>query len=33
MSSTWSKGRIAYLAIGVICVAVGLALIIPGLSN
>ncbi len=29
--STWSKGRIVYLVIGVICVGVGLALIIPGL--
>lgn len=29
--STWSKGRIAFLVIGIICVGVGLALIIPGL--
>ncbi len=31
MSSTWSKGRIAFLAIGIVCVIVGLVLIIPAL--
>jgi len=33
MSRSWSKGRIAYLVIGVICVAVGVALILPGLTG
>lgn len=32
MSSLWSKTRIAYLAVGIICVVVGLALIIPALG-
>ena len=31
MSRSWSKGRIAYLVIGVVCVAIGVALILPGL--
>ncbi|MBB5742195.1 hypothetical protein HD600_000692 [Microbacterium ginsengiterrae] len=31
MTPTWSKGRIAFLVLGVICVGVGLALIIPSL--
>ncbi len=33
MSPSWSKGRIAYLVIGVICLAVGVALILPGLGG
>lgn len=33
MSRSWSKGRIAYLVIGVICLAVGVALILPGLGG
>ncbi len=33
MSSTWSKGRIAFLVLGVICVIVGLVLIIPALGS
>lgn len=32
MNRTWSRGRIAFLALGVICVAVGLFLIIPALG-
>ncbi|MDQ0642609.1 hypothetical protein QFZ46_000769 [Microbacterium murale] len=32
MSRPWSKGRIAFLVLGVICVAVGLFLIIPALG-
>lgn len=32
MTRTWSKGRIAFLVLGVICVAVGLFLIIPALG-
>jgi len=31
VSRSWSKGRIAYLVIGVVCVAIGVALILPGL--
>lgn len=31
MSRPWTRGRIAVLALGVICVAVGLYLIIPAL--
>lgn len=31
MTPTWSKGRLAFLGLGVICVAVGLFLIIPAL--
>jgi uncharacterized membrane protein len=33
MSQSWSKGRIAFLVIGVICVAIGLVMIIPALGN
>ncbi len=33
MARTWSKGRIAYLVIGVVCVAIGLALILPALGS
>lgn len=33
MTRSWSKGRIAFLALGVICVAVGLFLIIPALGS
>lgn len=33
MFSTWSKSRLIFLAIGVICVAVGLALIVPTLGS
>lgn len=33
MNINWSKGRIAYLVVGIICVAVGLAFIIPALVN
>lgn len=32
MTRTWSKGRIGFLVLGVICVAVGLFLIIPALG-
>jgi hypothetical protein len=32
MPSTWSKGRIAYLAIGVVCVVIGFILIVPALG-
>jgi uncharacterized membrane protein len=32
MPFTWSKSRIAYLVIGIVCVAIGLALIIPSLG-
>jgi len=31
--SSWSKSRLIFLAIGVICVAVGLALILPALGG
>lgn len=31
MSRSWSKSRILFLAVGVICVGIGLALIIPPL--
>lgn len=31
MTRTWSKSRIVFLALGVICVGVGLAMIIPSL--
>lgn len=30
--SSWSRSRIVFLVIGIICVGVGLALIIPGLT-
>jgi hypothetical protein len=33
MLGSWSKSRLIFLAIGVICVAIGLALIIPGLGG
>lgn len=33
MTRTWSKGRIAFLVLGVICVALGLFLIIPALGG
>ena len=33
MARTWSKGRIAYLVIGVVCVAIGIALILPALGS
>lgn len=33
MFSSWSKSRLIFLAIGVICVAVGLALILPALGG
>ncbi len=33
MPSTWSKSRLAYLAVGVVCVVVGLLFIIPALAN
>jgi hypothetical protein len=31
MTRSWSKGRIAFLVLGVICVAVGLYMIVPAL--
>lgn len=31
MNRTWSRGRLGFLAIGVICVVVGLVLIVPSL--
>lgn len=31
MTQSWTKGRIAFLVVGVICVAVGLLMIIPAL--
>ncbi len=33
MTRPWSKSRIAFLVLGVICVAVGLFLIIPALGS
>jgi hypothetical protein len=33
MTPAWSKGRIAFLVLGLICVAVGLFLIIPALGS
>ncbi len=33
MPSTWSKSRIAYLAVGIVCVVVGLIFLIPALGN
>jgi hypothetical protein len=33
MPSTWSKSRWAYLAVGIVCVVVGVLLIIPALAN
>ncbi|MDQ0615488.1 hypothetical protein QF046_003129 [Microbacterium sp. W4I4] len=33
MLGSWSKSRLIFLIIGVTCVAIGLALIIPGLGS
>jgi hypothetical protein len=33
MSGSWSKSRIAFLAVGVICVVIGLVLIVPSLGG
>jgi len=33
MSRPWSKGRIAFLVLGLICVSVGLVMIIPELGS
>ena len=33
MNRSWSRGRLGFLAIGVICVVVGLALILPSLGG
>ncbi|MCS3842915.1 hypothetical protein HDC95_001196 [Microbacterium sp. AK031] len=33
MTRPWSKGRIAFLVLGVICVAAGLFMIIPALGS
>lgn len=33
MLGSWSKSRLIFLIIGVICVAIGVALIIPGLGS
>lgn len=33
MPRSWSKSRIAFLVVGVICVAIGLVMIIPALGS
>lgn len=33
MRTTWSKSRIIYLVVGVICIGVGLYMILPGLTH